>query len=181
MPVDSTKRRSTPRSSSRSMSASVTTSTRSSITHQRCTTSRAASRWPRSSATRTAARTRRICACQSGCTRDRRGGDPVAVVICVPYNVTRSPSTWPARHVLRVPPLLRHAPSGARPRHSYHPGAFRPPRRRHHNDLHARPPPRSPRREKRARPGVSRINEQRIFITPAGYAAIMRVSERPNY
>ena len=51
-----------------------------------------------------------------------------------------------AGHLPHPPPLLRHPPARGRLRHPHHPGAPRPPRRQHHDDLHPRPQPRRPRR-----------------------------------
>ncbi len=56
-----------------------------------------------------------------------------------------------ARHLPHPAPLLRHPPARERLRHPDHPGAPRPHRRDHHDDLHARPEPRRPRREEPAR------------------------------
>jgi hypothetical protein len=47
-----------------------------------------------------------------------------------------------ARNLPHLPPLRRHAPPRARPRHPHDPGAPRPPRRGHDHDLHPHPPAR---------------------------------------
>ena len=49
-----------------------------------------------------------------------------------------------ARELPHPVSLLRHAPPGSRLRHPHDPGAPRPPRREHDNDLHPRPEPRRP-------------------------------------
>lgn len=61
-----------------------------------------------------------------------------------------------------LPPQLRHPPPGARPRHPHRPGTPRPPRRRHNDDLHPRPPPRPPRRPQPSGPHLT----ERYRVTP---------------
>jgi hypothetical protein len=59
-----------------------------------------------------------------------------------------------ARHVSHPSPFLRHPPAGGQPRHPDRPGAPRPPRCQHHDDLHARPQPGPSGRPKPRRPDV---------------------------
>src|SRR5664280_1830410 len=64
----------------------------------------------------------------------------------------------PPRKARKLPhpaAFLRHAPPRERLGHPHHPGAPRPPRRRHHHDLYTRPEPRRPRRHQPAGPDVS--------------------------
>lgn len=56
-----------------------------------------------------------------------------------------------------LPTFLRDPPSGARSRHSYRPGASRPPGRIDDHDLHPRPTPRCTRRPQPAGPGMMNI------------------------
>jgi hypothetical protein len=67
-------------------------------------------------------------------------------------------STREACNLPHLPPFVRDASSGARPRHSYRAGAPGPPRCVNDDDLHVRPPPRRPRRTKPARPGMMADN-----------------------
>ena len=57
-----------------------------------------------------------------------------------------------ARELPHLPPLLRHPPARGRLRHPHRPGAPRPQRRHHHDDLHPRPQPRPRRRPQPRRP-----------------------------
>ncbi len=60
-----------------------------------------------------------------------------------------------AHHLPHLPPLLRHPPPGARPRHPHSPGAPWTPRHHHYHDLHPRSPLRCPRRPQPARRDVT--------------------------
>ncbi len=76
-----------------------------------------------------------------------------------------------ARHVPHPPALLRHAPARGWLRHPDHPGAPRPPRRGHHDDLHSRPEPRRTGREEPPR--------WRGLAFRHGLAAVIRYPRRP--
>ncbi len=87
--------------------------------------------------------------------RDRRSAaattctNPSSSAPCATRSAVGHPQ---ARHLPHPPPLLRHPPARGRLRHPHRPGAPRPPRRRHHHDLHPRPQPRPRRRPEPRRP-----------------------------
>ena len=72
-----------------------------------------------------------------------------------------------ARDLPHAAPLVRDPPARDRLRHPHHPGAARPQRRVHDDDLHARPEPRRPRRQEPAGPDlVSAPSPPARVLTP---------------
>ena len=71
-----------------------------------------------------------------------------------------------------LPPLLRHPPPGARPRHPHGAGTARPPRRDHDHDRHARSPVRRPRRPQSTR--RDEVLALRSFPAVSGAVRAMR-------